>query len=147
MKKNKKKILTYFLQIFAVHFLSFSIFGSMKECGNIFRGDSLSSSHFFTHSLSRSLTHVLSNHTALHPIRANSIFHILNNPIPNHSTLFHQLLCHTFLYHTVPNVTSYSSQLTTYHPIPSHRVTPDQLKNFCSSRSLPAQFTVPYFEA
>ena len=32
--ENKKKILTYFLKIFSVYFLYFSIFDSMQKCGN-----------------------------------------------------------------------------------------------------------------
>ena len=102
----------------------------------LFRGDSLSSSHFFTHSLTQSLTHSLRFYQIRRNIQSfqwntihtNPYRHkpIPYQPIPPHTIPYHPMLPHTTPYHLyVSNlvnnciITSYNDS---YHPIPSHPI-------------------------
>jgi hypothetical protein len=72
----------------------------------IFRGDSLSSSHFFTHSVTHSVSQVFSNKT-IHPILSMQYYH---------TTTYYSIPSHLIVPHTIP-ISAWAEILSNLSPV------------------------------
>ena len=100
----------------------------LSENKLVFRGDSLSSSHIFTHSLRQSgfIKFIQTfNLVPSHTISYNLILSHTNQ-IPSHATLYHIIPSHTIPYHPLQFYTiSYKPipyHIIAYHLVPCHTI-------------------------
>jgi hypothetical protein len=94
-----------------------------KDHCSIFRGDSLSSSHFFTHSVSQS-RHVFSNHTIYPILCTQKTPNNPYNPIPSipyhpshtipHTIPYHPMFTHMFTSLFTPMLTHMFTHMSTH---------------------------------
>ena len=105
------------------------------HCISIFRGDSLSSSHIFTHSVTQ--VGFIKLDAKFNPF--NGILSLLLHTTINHSIPSHIIQPHTTPYHPIPTHT------TPYHPLPSHATPYHTISPLCITFIHQLYYNIPYW--